>query len=608
MIKTRILNKYDAFSAYSTSWIPLRGEICIVEVGTTTATESGFDGVTYDKRPIVGLKVGDGTTSFGNLPWVQAAAGDVSKFVKEKLISEDAFNALVNTLISNAQLAKASDLQALQTKVDGTITNRISNLETSVNTGSNSLSNLRAAIDAAVGTASDTKDSNSIMGAKKYADSVAQSKADAAESAAISAAAESAANLYYTKTDANSAHQAINSSLTTIEEKIGTEITFSKTNSVAKNIKDLQDSIGTNGSIGSTVADLSERMEEVEGTVGDSSKGLVKDVNTLKTTVGSSTSGLVKDVADLKTAITDSGALGARVKTLESVTKGYTAEGSIASAISAVDGKADANAAEIARVNGVLENALENDGAGLDSIKELAAWIENHGTEAAGYAEAISKLEGKVNLADGTTVTAYVGQEIGDHYTETVAPAITAVDNKFANYTTSTDLANTYATKAYADQAEADAKSGVIGASGDTSSKNTIYGAKKYAEEKATAALNSAKTYADTAEADAISSANTYTDEQITTLTNGAVKQAQTDATSGINKANAAQTDIDNFQSAFNGSDLSTGTGIIDTITYSDTGAVTHSRRSIKPADISTADADVFVFYCGTATELIASI
>lgn len=48
------------------------------------------------------------------------------------------------------------------------------------------------------------------------------------------------------------------------------------------------------------------------------------------------------------------------------------------------------NADEIARVNGVLVAALENDGEGLDSIKELADWINAHGSEASAMAEAIS--------------------------------------------------------------------------------------------------------------------------------------------------------------------------------------------------------------------------
>lgn len=52
-----------------------------------------------------------------------------------------------------------------------------------------------------------------------------------------------------------------------------------------------------------------------------------------------------------------------------------------------------ANAGEITRIDNALKAAVENDGAGLDSIKELATWIEEHGEDAAGYADAIDALE-----------------------------------------------------------------------------------------------------------------------------------------------------------------------------------------------------------------------
>ena len=54
------------------------------------------------------------------------------------------------------------------------------------------------------------------------------------------------------------------------------------------------------------------------------------------------------------------------------------------------DAAEKANAAEIARVNGVLVAALDNNEEGLDSIKELATWINEHGTTAAGMSEAIT--------------------------------------------------------------------------------------------------------------------------------------------------------------------------------------------------------------------------
>ena len=62
-----------------------------------------------------------------------------------------------------------------------------------------------------------------------------------------------------------------------------------------------------------------------------------------------------------------------------------------------------ANAGEITRIDAALKAAIENDGEGLDSIKELATWIETHGTEAAGYAAAIEALELLVGDEDVAT-------------------------------------------------------------------------------------------------------------------------------------------------------------------------------------------------------------
>ena len=70
-----------------------------------------------------------------------------------------------------------------------------------------------------------------------------------------------------------------------------------------------------------------------------------------------------------------------------------------------------ANAGEITRIDNALKAAIENDGEGLDSIKELATWIEEHGEEAAGYAAAISALEALVG--DET-----VAQQIADAIAE----------------------------------------------------------------------------------------------------------------------------------------------------------------------------------------------
>ena len=69
-----------------------------------------------------------------------------------------------------------------------------------------------------------------------------------------------------------------------------------------------------------------------------------------------------------------------------------------------------ANADEILRIDAALKAAIDDeDGAGLDSIKDLATWIEAHGTEAAGYAAAIQALEA---LVGDTAVAAQIENAI----------------------------------------------------------------------------------------------------------------------------------------------------------------------------------------------------
>lgn len=69
------------------------------------------------------------------------------------------------------------------------------------------------------------------------------------------------------------------------------------------------------------------------------------------------------------------------------------------------------NAADIAALDATLKAAIENDGEGLDSIKELATWIETHGPQAAAMAESITALEAKVDTGD-QKVSEYVAAQI----------------------------------------------------------------------------------------------------------------------------------------------------------------------------------------------------
>lgn len=75
-LKTRIVLKYDTFEQWNQSDLILKkGEMAICEI----------PGETEDSQltpPAIGIKVGDGTNIFSQLPWIQAIAGDVSAWAK----------------------------------------------------------------------------------------------------------------------------------------------------------------------------------------------------------------------------------------------------------------------------------------------------------------------------------------------------------------------------------------------------------------------------------------------------------------------------------------------------------------------------------------------
>lgn len=86
------------------------------------------------------------------------------------------------------------------------------------------------------------------------------------------------------------------------------------------------------------------------------------------------------------------------------------------------------NASEILRIDNALKAAVENDGEGLDSIKELATWIETHGTEAAGYAAAIDALEALVgDVAVATQIAnAIAAENLSQYATDDKLAALAA--------------------------------------------------------------------------------------------------------------------------------------------------------------------------------------
>ena len=223
---------------------------------------------------------------------------------------------------------------------------------------------------------------------------------------------------------ANANAQAIVGINSTLEEYLG------KINKNATDIGALSTAVATNeGQIASlittvskkadttTVEALAERIGSAEGTI----VGHTADIATLNGLIANkANSADVYTKNEIGTIAEGETIISMITKAKEDATYDDTA---IRALIDAEAKRADEaeklNAAEIARVNEVLVKALDNNADGLDSIKELATWINGHGATVDGLiagindnAKAIETLsngipnaiESAMVKADGTTI------------------------------------------------------------------------------------------------------------------------------------------------------------------------------------------------------------
>ena len=190
------------------------------------------------------------------------------------------------------------------------------------------------------------------------------------------------------------------------------------------------------------------------------------------------------------------------------------------------------NATEIARIDAALKAAIENNGDGIDSIKELATWVETHGTEAAGLAAAIDALEALVgDKKVATAIAEAIAAENLSQYAKTAD--ISAKLDKIDTQGTVTEAINAaIAALSIGDYAKA-ADLTELAARVSTLEKAGYQTAAQVsaAITEAISNLNLANTYeAKGAAATALTNAKSYTDSEITrrvlALTEAEIKSA----------------------------------------------------------------------------------
>ena len=255
----------------------------------------------------------------------------------------------------------------------------------------------------------------------------------------------------------------------------------------------------------------------------------------------------------------------------------------------------------------LLDGAEQGAEDNFKTLKELADWLEKHPEDASAMnsaigdnAKAIEALQ-KLHASNKT-----VAQEVADG----VANRVTTGDFEAYKTNITDELALAASALQKADITEG-ASNGTIAVEG-TDVKVHGLGSAAYTNSNAYATATQGST-ADSAlqSVKVLGTTLSKTSNELTAETAKialglkSAAFAETTAFDAAGSASAVETKLSDFKTAFNGSDLATGNGIINTVTYSDTGKVEYARRQIKPADMSTDSNDVFIFYCGTASDLI---
>lgn len=350
LLNTRIQLKYDTLANWEASSFKLKaGEIAIATLGNAKDGSSAGD---VNQHPVL-FKVGTGNHTFSELPYASALAADVYAWAKK---SESEF---VNSFLSLAD-TQGNTIQAKLNAIfatDAELTAAINSLRTEL-TGNDGLAGLTSRVEAL---------ENDRVTEQELADAVSDVESGVAATYETIANADLVRNRVKALEDHKDDYKAY------ADQAEADAIASAKTET-ENQVKALSDSIKDHGSVDS-FADVMTEMAKYQ---------LAGDYAT-KTEAQGYANAKDSAIAAAKKAGDDAQADLNFYKTAN--------DAAVASKASQADLEAEvarAKAAEKANSDAIalLVDSTE-DGTKLNSIKELATWIEEHGGDAAEMAEAI---------------------------------------------------------------------------------------------------------------------------------------------------------------------------------------------------------------------------
>lgn len=390
VFNTRIQLKYATWAewqAVEETFIPLAGEVCVVAVPTGAS-----DGLQTEK-PAILLKVGDGVTTLKQLNWVSGHAADVYEWAKrEKGLATEIFTAenvsvesvlagLKDTL-DNLEASEVAYTKKAKNEAGETIPGEAINVEVA-------LDSLYEAISTLSGDSSESI-ADLITKVNKNTEDITSLKESLPNTYASKTAFEAHVEEvkdYGTRLTTVEGVAAAAATKTALDEEIARAKAAEEAN--AANIKTISDDYVKSADIAEfetkanvqTVADARYTKEEA-----DAKFALIEDAYD-----DTEVKGLIQDNAD---AITE---VGGKVNTLI----GEDANKSV---------RTIANEELAAKL--IAADAAES----LDTLEEIAAWIQEHPGDAADMNLAITKLQAIVAGIGGenekATVVAYVNDAI----------------------------------------------------------------------------------------------------------------------------------------------------------------------------------------------------